>query len=298
MAAPTLLLDALLAIAMAGLFGYVGAIMWRRHVADADGQRAMRRFATFWFGLALATTISAIRLLLGYLGHLEVGTHVALSAVAAVPTVALLWGLVSYLAYIYVGRRWALTAATILHLAILAFVGYLLLTRIPVGVHTEPWNVVVDYETELSPTLVGVTLAAILLPTLAAAVAYGTLFFQTDDRDVRYRIAMTSGAFLQWFGAIGLAAALSLTTHDVWPLVSRLLGLVATLMVLAAYRPPGWLRERLGLSPPVGEPRSPRRPEARLGPVVADRFTIATKPLYKHTRNEGRIPCEPSLSPG
>lgn len=297
MAPSTLLLDALLAIAMAGLFGYVGAIMWRRRVPDADGQRAVRRFSVFWFGLALTTTISAVRLLLGYLGYLDVGTHVALSALAAVPTVALLWGLVSYLSYIYIGRRWALTAATVLHLAILAFVAYLLLSRVPVGVRAQPWSVVIDYETELPPALVGVAIAAILLPTLGAAIAYGTLFFQTDDRDARYRIGMTSGAFIQWFGGIGLAAAVSLNTHAAWPLVSRLLGLVATLMVLAAYRPPRWLRERLGLSSPAGGTRARERRDARLAPVAADRFTIATKPIYKHSHKEGRNPCGPPPSP-
>lgn len=247
MASPTLLADALLALLTAGVFAYAGELMRKRHVESPDGQRAMRRFAIWWYGLAVYTALGALRGALAALGNLDVQTHVVLNGASVVPLVALLWGLVSYLAYIYTGSRRALTVVTAVHLAIFAFYAWLVWSLRPTGVRAEAWSAPIDYEGGLSPGVTAAILATMLLPTLAAAIGYASLYVRTDDPSARYRIATTSGAFLLWFGSAGIAAITSLASWYWWPLAARVIGLVATLLVLAAYRPPSWLRARFGL---------------------------------------------------
>lgn len=263
----TLLMDAVLATATALLFAYVGGIALRRDVPSKDGRHAMRLFAVWWFGLALVTLLAAARSTLAFLGSLDLRTHALLGDLSLVPLVALLWGLVSYLAYVYTGSRRVFLPITVLHGAMLAFYAYVTLTRRPTGIRVEDWAVPLDYETTLSPAVTGIALVTLLLPTLVGAFAYGTLFFRTEDRSARYRIAMTSGAFLLWFGAAALAGITPLGDWYWWPLAARAIGLVATLMILAAYRPPRALRERFELRPIETRPRA--RDDERLRLAVA-----------------------------
>lgn len=268
MSPPTLVVDAILAAAMAGLFVYVGRLMSRRSVETADGRRAMTRFAVWWYGLGVLTALGAVRTMLAVMGNLEVRTHALLNDLTAIPLVALLWGLVSYLAYVYLGRREAFAAVTAIHAVIFAFYAYVIYRLEPVSVTPGDWSVPIQYAEGVGPGLVGAILTTMLLPTVLAALGYGSLYFRTTDASARYRIGMTSGAFLLWFGSAGVGALTSLNTWYWWPLAARIVGLVATLMILFAYKPPAWLRKRFGLRPVQmatgGEPAAPTRQAAHL----------------------------------
>lgn len=265
----TLLTDALLGGATALLFAYVGDLMRRRHVPNAEGRRAMLRFAVWWYGLAVFTLLGAFRAALAGFGNVDVRTHALLNDLGALPLVALLWGLVSYLAYVYTGRPTALRVVTALHLLILLFYGYVVATLDPVSVRVETWRVPVEYAAEIPGVISGAILVTMLVPALAAAVGYGTLYFRTHDRSARYRIGMTSGAFLLWFGAAGVASLTALGAWAWWPFAARMVGLVATLMILAAYRPPAWVRGRLGIRPLELEPERHGRSPAEAAPPTA-----------------------------
>jgi hypothetical protein len=109
----------------------------------------------------------------------------------------------------------------------------------------------------------------LLLPTLAGAGLYGTLYFRTEDKTARYRIATTSSAFLLWFGSAAIASVTPLHTWSYWPPMARLVGLVATLLIIAAYKPPRWLQAKYDIRPVESPPD--RRAEAmrvRLTPVL------------------------------
>lgn len=244
---PTLVADAVLATAMAALFVYVGRLMSRRSVDTEDGKRAMTRFAVWWYGLGVLTALGVVRTSLAVMGNLDVRTHAILNDLTAIPLVALLWGLVSYLAYVYLGRREAFAAVTALHAVIFAFYAYVVFRLEAVAVSVNDWSVPIQYAEGVSPGLVGAILTTMLLPTVLAALGYGSLYFRTTDVSARYRIGMTSGAFLLWFGSAGVGALTPLGAWYWWPLAARIVGLLATIMVLFAYKPPTWLRERFGL---------------------------------------------------
>ncbi len=264
----TLALDALLAVVTALLFAYVGEIVRRRSAADDGGRRALRLFAVWWYGLAVVTLLGAVRSALVLAGNRDLATHVVLNDLSVIPLVALLWGLVSYLAFIYTGSARVFFPITILHLAILAFYGYVVASLTPSAVKVDDWMVSLQYVAEPGGWVIVGVLVTVLVPVLAVALAYGTLYFRTEDRIVRYRIGMTSGAFLLWFGSAGVASATPLGQWYWWPLTARVVGLVATLMILAAYKPPAWVRSRLSGGGPGQERGAMAPPRARLLPVA------------------------------
>jgi hypothetical protein len=248
MSALTLTLDAAFATVTAALFSYVGWITGARRVDAADGRRATRRFAVWWFGLAAVTLAGALNEALAAAGDVDVQTHRVLGDLAILPLVLALWGLVSYLAYIYAGSRKVFAPVTAFHVLVLGLLAGLVAYLTPTGLTTNDWGVQVQYEQTVSGPLLALVILVILVPALAAAALYGTLYFRTTDRTARYRIGMTSGAFLLWFGVAALATPTGLSGWYWYPLVSRAVGLVATLMVILAYRPPRALRERYGVA--------------------------------------------------
>lgn len=242
-----LLLDGILATATAALYAYVGALTLRRETSDADARRAVRLFGVWWFSLAAITVIGTLRTLLVVADATQPALHQAISWLTIVPLVAALWGLVSYLLYIYTGDARAFTLSTIFHAGLLAALVYIVAERPVTSVALGDYGVRLEYSSELGAAVTAVLSGAILLPVLGAAIGYATLYFRTKDRSARYRIAMVSGAFIFWFGSVGAASALKLNAIAWWPVASRVIALIATLMVLAAYLPPRWAQNAYGI---------------------------------------------------
>lgn len=247
--AAMIILDGTLAIATAILYVYVGAITLRRPTSDAPSRRAVRLFAVWWFGLAALTLAGTLRTIVVLAGYTDPTLHNVYSWISIVPLVAILWGLVSYLGYIYIGRTSVFTVTSIFHALLLAGLAYLVAIRPVTSVALGDFGVQLGYATELSGPVTGILIAAIILPALAAAIGYASLYFRTNDRSARYRIAMVSGAFVLWFGIAGLATPAGLSDLESWPLASRVIAFLATLMVLAAYQPPRWSQKAFGLRP-------------------------------------------------
>lgn len=242
---PTLLADAALALALAALYAYVARVVRDRPTTSRDADRAKGAFVTWWVGLAGLTLVGALRSVLGGLDVLHVGLHAALSYLTLPLLVAALWGLLDYLLYIYTGSpRWrgvtmaAHAALGVFFVALVAWMG-------PRSVTASDWTVGLAYARPLEGPLLVLALGLILVPTLLAAGAYLTLAFRVKDRTARYRIAMVSGAFLLWFGSAAVASAFRWSDWYWWPLAARGVALLATLLILAAYRPPRAVREAL-----------------------------------------------------
>lgn len=245
MSAWTLALDAALGLGTSVLFAYVGQLTLRRDAHDDDGRRAIQMFALWWFGLAVFSVLGALTDIMAMTGIDALAPYLFLSRLGIVPLAALLWGIVYYLSYIYTGNARLFWPITLAHAALLGWLAVLTLSLEATGIRVDTWDVRLDYATDPSPFVTGALLTAILLPAVVGAVAYGTLYWKTDDPAARYRIRMVSGAFLVWFGSAGVASITQLTGAPWWPPVSHLIALVATFMILAAYRPPRGVRERL-----------------------------------------------------
>lgn len=250
MSEATLLFDAAFALATSVLYAYVGRLVLSRETPDDGSRTAIRMFAVWWFALAGTTVLGAVRSALAGFGFVDFNLHIALAYMGFLPLVALLWGLVYYLVYIYTGNAKWFMPITVLHVAILAFLVWLTAYLQPTGVLVKDWSVEFTYAREIGGALVGVTLFTILGPALLAAIGYATLYFRTTDPTARYRIACVSGGFILWFGTSLVAASIpALGQSSTWPVIGRLIGLVATLIILAAYSPPRFIEERLGVTP-------------------------------------------------
>jgi hypothetical protein len=91
------------------------------------------------------------------------------------------------------------------------------------------------------------SLALVVLPPVAASVAYFRLIFRVDDAGQRYRIATVSASLIVWWVVAVAAGQSRLLDNEAVQLAARVLGVAAALGVLVAYSPPAWVRRRLGI---------------------------------------------------
>jgi hypothetical protein len=271
-ASGTLVLNGTIGLATAAVFGYVGRIMLRREVHGQDPRLALRLFATWWFSLALLTTMGSLAMFLAAAGIDSLAVHFPLALLGTAPLTVALWSLLYYLIYIYTGNRRLLYPLTVAYAGVFVWFVYVVFWLDPIGVDVGTWSVSLKYarEAELTSYLGGILAAVLLGPILLAALLYATLFFRAQDRGARYRVALVSGAFLMWFGSAGLASFVkiggeTLASLSWWPPVGRIIGLVATMLVLAAYKPPRVVQRLFGVED-VTRPAATRadvRPRAR-----------------------------------
>lgn len=270
----TLALDSLFVLATAFVYAYVGTIVRSRPVTETGARTAIRWFAAWWYGLAALSALGGVRSGLAALGVLDLGVHVALSYGTVIPLVGALAGLLGYLLYIYTGSSRVFLPVAAVHVLLGAWFFYLAGWLGPERVTTTDWSVTIENSRELSGPLLDFLLLAILGPVLFAAVMYATLAFRAPDRTTRYRILVVSGAFVLWFGSAAVASVTGLARWYWWPLASRFIALVATGMVLMAFRPPGTIRRALAVEGVYPSPRDARedlrdRVASRAEPLLA-----------------------------
>lgn len=242
----TLLLDALLAFAATIIYGYVASITATRSVTSMADRRASRFFATWWAALALTVVTGGGASLLGAFGVLDLTTHVLLQHLSLAPLAVALAALAYYLVYVHTGDERIASVAAVLHVGLLGILVWLVWAARPIGVTAGTWDVRIVNARPLEGARQVFAFALLLGPTLLAALAYAGLAFRVKDRTARFRVAMVSGGFILWFGA-SFVGGIGLDHVSWWPLASRLVGLAATAMILAAYHPPRMLRERFGI---------------------------------------------------
>ncbi len=234
------------AILGTAVYFYVGLRLARRPVSPETRLPAMQ-FVLFWLGLAASTALTAILSVIAAFQLPPVGLVVAFEYYDIVVVAAALWGLICYLWFLYYGRS-GIVPVTSLYILEFGLLVYYVSSSGPNGVSVSYGTVSPAYST--SSTIVVTILAVLILviPEFVAAFAYLRLYFRTRDRTIRYRIALVGGGLVAFFFLdfvnFGSLSGGSL----VWIFIGRLLVIVAALIILMAYYPPRYLRERYGVA--------------------------------------------------
>ncbi|MCA1819938.1 MAG: hypothetical protein LC620_07830 [Halobacteriales archaeon] len=256
--------ETLLRLVLAGastvVYVTVGAVVGRRSVAD-ESRPANRAFQAWWYGLALITIATPLNLAMDYVGgstDLTYKLHLAVLEFLLVGIVLAIGCLVYYLLYVYTGRSRVFWPVAVYHFLVLTWLMYLITWAHPTSYGPDCPSSGFCYEHDFTGTAAQTWLSlSIILPILLAAIAYFVLFFRVEARAQRYRIAVVAGALVLWFG-LSLAASLvkgdfettagvvrhgSLSQWRIWSyFVSPIVSLCASLAILVAYRPPGFIR--------------------------------------------------------
>lgn len=250
MTSATLAVSTSLSLATSGLYLYIGYVLRQRQVSP-EAALARDLFAAWWLILGVSGLLGAVQMVLYVAGLLPIWLYLTFAQLSILCIFAALWALQCYLVYLYRGSKRAFVPLGVFYAALYLFVvGFLMWV-----VQVHPYESLGDNGWTLAPEPTfelgeGVGLVAILIlvgPQMVAAVAYARLFRKTSDRTQRYRIAMLTGAILGWFGTSLLATAADANEGAAWQLFSRLLGMAAGLVILAAYKPPGWIRQRFDI---------------------------------------------------
>ncbi|HUR67782.1 MAG TPA: hypothetical protein VM370_00930 [Candidatus Thermoplasmatota archaeon] len=240
----TLLLDALLQVVTGIFYAYVGRVCARRRIGG-DAQLAASMFSVWWYALGALSGSAALTRVLAYAGVRELGVFVTLTHIAILGLCLAFWALQYYLVYLFSGeRRWLLPLSGF-YLALYIWIVYLIVWETPIGVDVSAWAVKLTFERPLTtgPVVAALTLLLIVPPVLGG-IGYARLFFRVTEPTARYRIGLISFTIVAWFGSSLAAWGMGINTASWWQGVSRAIGLVAALMIVAAYRPPAWVRRR------------------------------------------------------
>jgi hypothetical protein len=247
----TLGLSVTIGLATSGFLAYAGRVMHRRP-AEAENRLAVRSFALWWYAASLVILLPIVRTVLAWAGLVDVALHTALVHFSNLPLAVALAALMYYILHLMTGRRRLVYPVAALYGLYLA---YLTWYTSRTG---ERRLVLGDWQTQLvgastpgpgETLLFGLLLAA---PVLATVAAYAVLGFRVDDPSLRYRLRMVSGSFLFLFGVVLAGFVLRWTDEPWFPLAYELPALVASVLVVAAYRPPQWVRRWLGVEPVEG----------------------------------------------
>lgn len=247
MASAAFLLSTLLSLATGALYGYVGWRLSRRQV-EGPSRLALGLFTTWWASLAVISVAGALVRLGVAAGAVSFPLYLTYVYLSLLLLCLALWGLLYYLVYLLTGSRRSFAAITVFYAALFVSYVYLVTAARPQGVTVEGSRIVVDYARELAPGVTLFFLATLLGPQLVASIGYFRLFFKVDDRTARYRIGLVSSTIFTWFLSSAVGAATEATTSDWWLLASSLIALAASLLILAAYLPPRWVRDRWGIA--------------------------------------------------
>lgn len=250
---PTLLLGTLFSIVSAGIYFYVGRSLSQRHVVSPDARLAWILFVVWWYAFAGTSLANAILNLLGAIGLTSLPLFLTFTQLEILAACVALYGLMYYLVYIFTGNKKVLAPLTIAYITYYVLFMYYLNVSVPVSVSIGRWSVGVHYQQQ--PTGPFFTLMAIMLvfPQIIGSLAYFTLYFRVKEATQKYRVALVSWSIIIWFLSSFIASISGLSQYDWWQILSRLIGLGATLTILMAYQPINWIKNHLGVSSIVEE---------------------------------------------
>ena len=243
----TLFLGSLFALVAAGIYEFVGWRLSKRVVPSADARQAWRLFTLWWNGLAASTLINGTLSLFGAIGLTDLPLFLTATYVNLLVICAALWGLLYYLVYLFTGNRRALLPLTIFYAAYYVLLLYYTTASIPSHVEVSRWSAAVAYRVPLAGPFFLMIVALLLLPQIIGALAYFTLYFRVRETTQKYRVLLVSSSIIVWFASPLVALAGRLAEQDWWQLTSRFIGLTAALLILMAYLPPVWLKQRYGI---------------------------------------------------
>lgn len=229
----------------ASVYLYVGDRLALRRTS-AETRVPALQFALFWFGLAASTFLTGIESLIAAFGTVPLGIAVSFLIYDTAVITAALWGLICYLWFLYTGRS-GVVPISILYIVEFGLVVYYSSAGNPTGVTVTYGTVQLVLSSSVYLPITIVAVLILIVPEFAAGLAYLRLYFRTHDRTVRYRIAFVGGGVLGWF-LLDFVNVGSLTHGSLVGLfLGQLLLILAALVVLMAYYPPRFVRERFGV---------------------------------------------------
>ncbi|MCA1812507.1 MAG: hypothetical protein LC624_00975 [Halobacteriales archaeon] len=243
MVVTTLAVSAAFGIIEALVFVYVGVELRKRKV-EGEAATAWNLFVLWWLGLGALVLVSGLQTLAVAAGYVNLAAHVTFTYLALMVLAVALWGFVYYLLYVYTGKRSLLAPLTVFYAGVLAGLVYFVVVQDPYDVAVKEWSVTLLYRQPVTGPAYAALIGAVLLPELLVGIAYGTLYFKVNDRSQRYRIALVSVATTVWFGSSLVQNVAGASQSDFWQVANKFIGLGAALVILAAYRPPAWVRRR------------------------------------------------------
>lgn len=245
----TLLVAAVVDSAIAGVLAGVGRV-FHGAAASVDARRALASFRLWWFGLAFTVFANASKEAVAAFGaHTSPFAVVILNAMSyafILATCAAVAGLLYYLTYLVTGRRGAFVPIVAFYAAYTVVALALVARMAPAGVTPGKWFVQWAF---LHPTSGGPLLAVLtlllLLPQIAAGIAYLVLRRRLDEPLARYRTGLIGWALVLWLGLALVAPFVQLGRFEAWQAGGRLVAFAAALAIFSAYRPPALVRTRL-----------------------------------------------------
>jgi len=241
-------LSATTSVVVASVYLYVGHVVGRRRVSF-EARTATNMFAVWWYALALLSFIGGVSDVLTGFEVTELAPYVAVLYLYFAPLCIALAALLFYLVFLFTGSRASLLPIFIAYGLFYVYLLGLISYYNPVGVHLQDGKIAWDFERSSSSYVGLILLILLLVPQVLGALAYASLFFHVRERTQRYRIALVSGSILTWFGSSLAASLAGVGKTFWWPYVSQMVGILAALTILAAYRPPEWVRRRLHVEP-------------------------------------------------
>ncbi|MHB8605552.1 MAG: hypothetical protein ACYDCK_09895 [Thermoplasmatota archaeon] len=233
----------------AGLYLWVARMVVTRHV-EGETKRANTLFGVWWAALGLVFLFAPfLSVLPRVIGYQDLALSITLLNAVLLLVAVAVWGLVYYLVYLYTGNSrffWPLTAFYVAFaLALLYVVAYL----DPNGFDASGTLTFTRGQLNGAPAIaLGLLFSG---PVIAAALAYGSLYFRVREREQKYRVGLVSGAFLVQFGWSFVSSLLQLPRR--YPdsvavsLAGNVLGILSAIAILIAFRPPRMIRERLSI---------------------------------------------------
>ncbi len=244
-----LAVQGLVALATGALYAYVARLVLARPTS-ADAQRANHAFAFWWGAFGAVEFLAGAYSIPAAFGYRDLAMVITLLNVLLFLIAVAIGALVYYLVYLYTGSSrsyWPIVGA---YVALGIALMYLVAWMQPTGYDESSPSLTLQYTRQLvgAPAIaLGLLLS---VPVVLAAVGYGSLFFRTEGGEQRFRVALVAGSFLVWFGWSTVSSILQL--QQKYPdsaalqALNSLIALAAPLLVIMAFRPPGWIRARLG----------------------------------------------------
>jgi hypothetical protein len=245
-------------IVAAAIYLFLGWRFSHRRVSP-ENRLPVLQFSLFWLGLAVVTLIEGIESGVAAFLIPSLALVVTLYYIEILVLCIVLWGLVGYLIHLYTGRAY-LVPLSGMYVLLYVLLVYFITASGPSAVTVAQGAVGLRYATQVGGPILGVLVLILVIPELLGSILYFTLFFRTQDRTARYRIALVSWGLLAFFGLdfIGVGARLGGGTAAV--AVGAVLGIIPALVIWIAYYPPRAVRDRLGVSgmDTVREPPAPQ----------------------------------------
>ncbi|HVM45589.1 MAG TPA: hypothetical protein VM582_06605 [Candidatus Thermoplasmatota archaeon] len=234
------------ALVAAAVFAYVGAHVARRPVSE-ENRVAGAAFAVWWFSLAGYYTLRGATVLLIASGYAHLPTFETMRYLNVLILCTACWAITYHVVFLFTGRRGWIVPISVTYALVYAVGLYVTARSRAVGVAISGWRVEIAQVAPLEGTARIAILLALLGPPLLGSLAYMSLTVRLKDATQRYRSALISWSILVWLAGSLVGSLANLTWLQA---VSHfVLGFVAALAVLMAYKPPRWAQARFGVAP-------------------------------------------------